>query len=283
MEPSVSNPLQTLKLVFKFKVLTLALHGRKRLCSWLTRGPERDKLMVNIGGGYFFRPNWKVLDYSSPFYPFARRFIDFDVDLCSAAQFPLGDDSVSFFYSAHTLEHIPQEHCPHLLEEVFRCLKPGGAVRINVPDYELMHGAAARRDKAFFTWILGKKLSLEQAVVEQIATERIDHEDPNEISENFRSMGIAEFADHYTSRASRDVQRQKGGYHINWFSEEKLGTMLRHAGFSDVYRSRPQESRFEELAGLGGLLATGDVLEVSRMIGMDATHPEISLYMEAVK
>jgi hypothetical protein len=31
------------------------------------------------------------------------------------------------------------------------------------------------------------------------------------------------------------------------------------------------------------LLAAGDFLEVSRMLGIDVTHPEISLYMEAVK
>jgi hypothetical protein len=79
------------------------------------------------------------------------------------------------------------------------------------------------------------------------------------------------------------VQKDKAGYHINWFNYAKLERMLRQAGFGTVYRSAPQQSRFAELRGMGGWLATGDVLEITRMLGLDTTHPGISLYVEAVK
>ena len=279
----MKNILENLKLVFKFKILSTALHMRKRLYSLVMSGAERDKLMINVGGGLFFRPHWKILDYVSPFYPFSRRFIEFDFNLCSENRFPFPDDSVSFFYSAHTLEHIPQEYCPHILSEIYRCLKPGGAARLNMPNYGAMREAVAAGNRGYFQSTLSKGLTIEEAVVEQIATERIRNVDAAQIRRDYETMGVAEFADHYTSAASREVQKEMGGYHINWFNEEKLAAMLREAGFTEVYRSQPQGSRFPELTGRGGILAIGDVLEVQRWLGLDTTVPLKSLYMEAVK
>lgn len=270
------------KLVFKFKVLTLALYARKRLHGLLTGG-DGAKLMVNIGGGLFFRPGWRVMDYVSPFYPFARRFIDYQVDLCSGAPFPLADGTVAFFYSAHTLEHIPQEHCPRILAEIHRCLKPGGAVRLNMPDYDRMRQAVADGERDYFAGQIAKGMSLEEAVVEQIATECVGRIDGETIRRDYHALDAEAFAERYAGAASRAVQKERGGYHINWFTEAKLGALLREAGFREVYRSGPQQSRFAELRGRGGVLAVGDVLEVSRMIGLDTTHPDKSLYMEAVK
>ncbi len=274
--------LERVKLVFKFKVMTTALYARKRLYALLA-GRPRDGLMVNVGGGLFFRPHWQVLDHVSAYYPFARRFIDHDADLCSNDPFPFADGAVAFFYSAHTLEHIPQEHCPAILAEMHRCLKPGGAVRLNMPDYDGMREAVAVGNQDYFRPQLANGLIMEEAVVEQIATERIGKTDPPQVRRDYETMAVAEFADHYTAAASREVQKDMGGYHINWFNEEKLAAMLRQAGFGEVYRSAPQESRFAELRGKGGVLAIGDVLEIQRMIGLDSTYPDKSLYMEAVK
>jgi SAM-dependent methyltransferase len=274
--------LERVKLVLKFKVLTAALYARKRLYALLA-GRPRDGLMVNVGGGLFFRPHWQVLDHVSAYYPFARRFIDHDADLCSDDPFPFADGAVAFFYSAHTLEHIPQEHCPHVLAEMHRCLKPGGAVRLNMPDYDRMREAVARGEGDYFPCKIAKDLSFEEAVVEQIATERIGKVAPDVIRRDYHSLDAAAFAEHYTGAASRAVQKEMGGYHINWFNEAKLAAMLRQAGFGEVYRSAPQESRFAELRGKGGMLAIGDVLEIQRMIGLDCTYPDKSLYMEAVK
>ena len=274
--------LERLKLVLKFKVLTTALYARKCLYAFLAGRPG-DGLMVNVGGGLFFRPHWQVLDHVSAYYPFARRFIDFDADLCSGTPFPFADGSVAFFYSAHTLEHIPQEHCPHVLAEMHRCLKPGGAVRLNMPDYDRMRRAVAQGEHDYFPGQTAKGLSLAEAVVEQIATERIGKVAPDVIRRDYHDLDAAAFAERYTGAASREVQKEMGGYHINWFNETKLAAMLRQAGFGEVYRSAPQESRFAELRGKGGVLAIGDVFEVQRMIGLDTTYPDKSLYMEAVK
>lgn len=112
---------------------------RKKIFNFVDRKIDKQKLMINIGGGYFFRRHWKVLDLppdSFNYLSIHRYFytgdsprkiaLDYVFDLISGKPFPLSDDSVAFFYSSHTLEHIPQECCQFILNEMFRCLKPGG-------------------------------------------------------------------------------------------------------------------------------------------------------------
>jgi SAM-dependent methyltransferase len=275
------RPLERLKLILKFKVMTSALHGRKKLYDVLG-GSGRD-LKINIGGGLFFRPGWKVLDHSSAYYPFARRFIDYDLDLCTPAPFPFPDNSVSFFYSAHTLEHIPDEFCPHIFAEIYRCLRPGGALRVCMPDYDGMRRAVTERDATYFGNKIVGGLSFEEAVVEQIATERVGKVSTEKINADFARMTPEEFAESYTRAACRETQKTNGGFHINWFTGDKLARVLGETGFSEVYRSSAQASRFEELRGEGGPLTAGDVFEIKRMLGIDTTIPEKSLYVEAIK
>jgi SAM-dependent methyltransferase len=56
-------------------------------------------------------------------------------DLAHGLPFP--DDSTDYIYSSHFLEHLYTEHAPHFISEIHRVLKPGGTVRICVPDLEI--------------------------------------------------------------------------------------------------------------------------------------------------
>ncbi len=49
---------------------------------------------------------------------------------------PLHNESIDFIYSSHFLEHLPKAAARKLLEESFRVLRPGGLVRVIVPDLE---------------------------------------------------------------------------------------------------------------------------------------------------
>ena len=49
---------------------------------------------------------------------------------------PLPDNSADYLYSSHFLEHLDKYAGRRLLEESLRVLKPGGCVRIGVPDLE---------------------------------------------------------------------------------------------------------------------------------------------------
>jgi SAM-dependent methyltransferase len=47
---------------------------------------------------------------------------------------PFDNSTVDFVYSSHLLEHLHRDEALALLREVYRILKPGGCVRICVPD-----------------------------------------------------------------------------------------------------------------------------------------------------
>jgi len=185
------------------------------------------------------------MDCSSSWYRFLNGAIDYKFDLTKPVPFPLERESVSFFYSSHTLEHIPQQYCQHIFDEIHRCLKPNGVVRITVPDYDLAYEAFKERRVEFFMH--------------------------NKFEENFRRIEKKEFAEYYISQIPLESQRELGGNHINWWNYDKLEMCLKTAGFGRVYRSEEQSSCFPEMRGKG------------RSSGFDSTYPEISVFVEAVK
>lgn len=70
--------------------------------------------------------------------------LDFDwlpgLDLCwdITKSIPLASNSLSGIFTEHTLEHFEwQDVAQKVLPELFRILKPGGVIRISVPDAEM--------------------------------------------------------------------------------------------------------------------------------------------------
>lgn len=246
-----------------------ALLAAKTVCRVIDRRADDRKLMINIGGGIFFRRHWRVLDFPSPNYNYPNAFIDYKFDLTSGRPLPFEDDAVTCFYSAHTLEHIPQEHCQRILDEVHRCLKPGGAARISLPDFELAHQAYGRADEAFFREYPGD--NLEERFLDFFASHLKGKIDPAQFRADYAALSLEELGDSYSDRVPRESQWEAGGNHINWWTKDKLSRMLRKAGFSEVRPSQPQASRMVEMRGPG------------RRTGFDATHPELSLFIEAIK
>ena len=50
---------------------------------------------------------------------------------------PLNDNSIDVVFSSHFLEHLTKNDGQQLLNDIYRILKPGGLVRILVPDLDL--------------------------------------------------------------------------------------------------------------------------------------------------
>jgi predicted SAM-dependent methyltransferase len=86
-------------------------------------------LRVNIGCGLSAKPEWVNLD----FFPFPGVNCLHD---CRRG-LPFSDDSVKCIFTEHFFEHIDYiEEVPFFLSECYRVLKPGGVIRIIVPDAE---------------------------------------------------------------------------------------------------------------------------------------------------
>lgn len=111
---------------------------------------------VNLGCGTTTPPGWINVDGSwnalLSKYPRARSLLSF-VRLVPKRQLhiqwnpnilihdvrkrlPFSDDTIDVIYSSHMLEHLYLEEAKRLLKECHRVLKPGGIVRMVVPDLQ---------------------------------------------------------------------------------------------------------------------------------------------------
>jgi hypothetical protein len=219
-------------------------------CGWTLRKRLRErppKLLVNIGAGSWYVPDWKILEYRGPWYSFyLPGFIDYHHDLTSSRPFPFANDSVHLFYCEHVIEHLKDEWCEHLFREAFRSLKPGGGFRVVMPDADLIYEALLKRDIGFFrTWMERDNSSLEEAFCTLVAQSRSFEKE--KINLKLSTLSMHEFLDWCKEGLVYDWAR--AGEHINWFNFEKLSQMLRTVGFCNVRRSEPQQSHFEEARG----------------------------------
>lgn len=86
------------------------------------------KTYLNLGCGERFHPDWINVDLTS------GRSNVIAHDLAKGIPFP--SESADAVYSAAVFEHIRRGDAANFLREIHRVLKPGGIVRIGVPDLE---------------------------------------------------------------------------------------------------------------------------------------------------
>src|SRR5262245_36602739 len=81
---------------------------------------------VNVGCGRNIRPGFINVDYE--WHP--------DIHLCWDIRrpLPLPDASAEGIFSEHCLEHVTYDDCLPVLRDLRRILKPGGVLRLIVPD-----------------------------------------------------------------------------------------------------------------------------------------------------
>jgi SAM-dependent methyltransferase len=85
------------------------------------KAPRPFKLEI---GGLVQRPGWVVTNVNAV----TRNYLD------ATKRWPLEDGSVSHIYSDNVIEHLPLEATRALLREAYRCLRPGGVMRLITPD-----------------------------------------------------------------------------------------------------------------------------------------------------
>ena len=84
--------------------------------------------LLNLGCGRHYHSDWINIDFNSD----SNEVIKLDL----TRELPFENNSIDVVYQSHLLEHFPKSYAPKFLMECYRILKPGGTVRIVVPDLE---------------------------------------------------------------------------------------------------------------------------------------------------
>lgn len=245
----------------------------------------------NVGAGRFSHPFWTNIDKVSEHYKERLSPHNIDIDLFDKNPLPIEDASAEVFYCSHVLEHIDTTSGQHLLNQMYQKLKPGGIVRLTMPDVDLAYQAYVKNDKSFFIWL--KKWSVLypdsrlnftknplDCDIGQIFLSHVAHHaaeiHPNRVDDFVTSDGLKELflnndyesaLDILVSKCSLDMQMKHAGQHINWYNFDKAKRMLALAGFNNIYKSGYQQS----------------LVPIMRNSLFDTTTPPTSLYIEASK
>jgi len=110
--------------------LRLDLHEIDGTGVWLEKPvtQQQKRRLLNLGCGGRFHPDWVNVDFASS----SKQVIAHD--LLQGVPFETG--SFDAVYHSHVLEHFPKSQAHLFIRECHRVLKPGGILRIAVPDLE---------------------------------------------------------------------------------------------------------------------------------------------------
>jgi len=249
----------------------------------------QERRFYNVGAGMNFRhPAWTNVGLISEVY--GSEHIDLEWDLQLLQEMPVSDASAEIVYTRYTLEHVNDAAVSNFLKEAYRVLKPGGLLRVIVPDIEVYFAAYQEKDPTLFYKPKRDKQSFpnkkfksnpNEASFEQQfvwvfasgATEIHNFEGSPRVSDAdfLKLLNERSFEDtlnYCTSLCTPEFQKAFPQFHINWFHAKKLEEMMREAGFMQTFRSAVGQSRSAAMHDLNYF---------------DDRRSEIGLFMEAIK
>ncbi|MCX7879301.1 MAG: glycosyltransferase [Ignavibacteria bacterium] len=114
----INNPSDqdaiTLELILNLQTITDTLKSKPKL--------------VNLGCGNHFHKDWINIDFNKT----GENVIQYDL----LNGIPFEDNTADVIYHSHLLEHFPKAYAPIFIKECYRVLKPGGIIRVVVPNLE---------------------------------------------------------------------------------------------------------------------------------------------------
>lgn len=214
---------------------------------------KNDKL--NLGCGYYPMSGWSNIDggdgknYAPPI---DRQVIKLDV---FNALSTIPDNSVSFITSEQFFEHFSRQDGYKLMTECHRVLKPGGVMRIQVPDLYIT-----------------VKLYLDEVPLAPWKNVQYPHRIRHIESTNDPYGKLIPGEEYLPSMMLNNGFHMDG--HKYLYDNQTLVQSLKLSGFSNIYRCNFGESSFSELQGID----KHDGGETGR-------HwiPDIALIVEAIK
>lgn len=223
--------------------------------------------MLNLGCGNHYHLDWTNIDFQSR----GTDVIAFDLN----KPLPFEDESFDVVYHSHLLEHFPHSRAPVFTGECFRILKPGGIIRVVVPDLEQiarwylkmfeksMQGVKDAQER--YEWIMleffdqmvrnvsgGEMLNYwkqDTIPAEDFVIERVGSEVKNVLNKIRQNAGAATatMPQTYNKNIALDPYqigrfRLSGEIHQWMYDRYSLGKLLKQAGFREVRVCRADES-----------------------------------------
>ena len=213
---------------------------------------------LNLGGG-----NWS--------FPF---FLNVDnlwgegrgkITLDGNTRLPLGDGAPEYVFTSHFLEHVDLDTAAHLLREAHRTLKPGGILRVAVPDVEEAMRRYRAGDEGWFRfWVdpdntvfwpeLGIEPNLESKLLFVFALYNVQHvpgrwlavppaAGREEVRRRALDGDIDSFGQWAVSLIPPAAPERVLREHVNWYSWPRLEKLLTDTGFRFAERSLYRQSR----------------------------------------
>lgn len=260
--------------------------GRK-----ITASPDsKGRLMLNLGCGSSFHSAWVNMDFITA----SKDVIAHDL----RRPLPLADATCDVVYASHVLEHFTRGEAQAFLNECHRVLRPGGILRIVVPDLETiarlyllnLEGAAAGDAQAadrheWMTLELLDQLTRQRSGGEmkrywqrnpmpalEFVIERLGSEVKGFLEAN-RGAGLAMTEAQPEPTAEEYIKFRSTGESHKWmYDRVSLRRLLESLGFSGVRRCAAAESDIEGFTAFN-LDTNSD----------GSTRKPDSLFMEATK
>lgn len=237
----------------------------------------KGRAFINFGPGKFKHKHWRNADRLYEGETWAeqrgrayRMSIDIDWNLLGRSPVAVPSESIEACYSSHVVEHAWDDDVMAFFREVHRILKPSGVFRVTCPDAALGVRAMETQDRSFYRRQGTRPISYKLLEWSSLVTHK--HNDFT-VSPAESDDYVAQFATPYAAltdasqRSNRKLQERIGA-HVNWFTHDKLVTMLLRAGFNQVLPSGYAQS----------------ILPILRDVRyFDGTDPHMSCYVDAVK
>ncbi len=134
MKSNILSELYPDTLIGKLQFETISLLGG--LLYHAKPNNKFEKKLLNLGCGLSYFPGWTNADFYHYPLKFWKKQVRKTPDWMLDIRRPLrcSDEYWDGIFTEHTLEHITHAECFRLFKEFLRVLKPGGIVRIIVPD-----------------------------------------------------------------------------------------------------------------------------------------------------
>lgn len=251
---------------------------------------------INLGCGQRIHTEWINIDFKS---------INPEVithDLCK--EIPFESNSCDVVYHSHLLEHFTKSYAPIFLNNCCRVLRPGGAIRVVVPDLEniarlylILLEKSLKGDQEAqkrYEWIMlelfdqmvrntsggamlkywrQNPMPAENFVIERLGSEVKDFIAKTRSSPDYNIQPTS-LPDHSPNPLKIGHFHLSGEVHQWMYDRYSLGKLLQQAGFEDIKVCRADESRIPDFNSyLLDIEADGSVRKPDSLF-MEARKPQ---------